>query len=55
MTIFFSVSPKWGRGGPPKDKETIDIYGNGNLTCDVTAVPAASFSWYKDGKPVTLS
>ena len=51
--IRFAVAPKF-IASPPQQVE-IDVYGNGSLTCDVSADPSPSFKWYKDGKQLTTS
>lgn len=51
----FLVSPKWTTGSPPENRTTFGVSGSGILTCDVTAIPAPSFRWYKDGQEIDSS
>ncbi|KAL9959374.1 hypothetical protein ACROYT_G032693 [Oculina patagonica] len=49
IKLNVEVPPKWAADPPPKNI-TIVIEKNGTLECKVTANPAATVSWYKDGQ-----
>lgn len=55
INLQVKVYPRWTSGRPPESKKTIGTSAKETLKCDVTAIPAPSFSWFRDGERITVS